>query len=220
MIRILLADDHAMVRRGIATTITRELTVPPVVCDEASTGAEALEMIAGTTYTLAIIDISMPGMDGIETLTRIKKTTPQLPVLIISMHPEEQYGLRALRAGAAGYLSKEQAADDLLTAIKVIVAGSRYISPNLTSLLVAKAISDSPEEDSAGPSHNILSNREFQVMKLLAEGKILKEIAFDLEISIKTVSTFKRRIFEKMRFTSITDLIRYVEKYLIPTPLL
>ena len=212
MTRILLADDHAMVRRGLAGTIARELARRDVVCDEAATGAEALEMITRNTYSLAILDISMPGMDGIETLERIRKSAPGVPVLIISMYSEEQYGLRALRSGASGYLTKEQAADDLLKAIDTILDGSRYISRNLTGLLVDQAIAHSTEL--SPPSHDLLSNREFQIMKLLAAGRQLKQVAADLGISIKTASTYKSRIFEKMRFASNADLVKYTEKHL------
>lgn len=207
MTRILIVDDHAMIRKGVTTILTHELADRHVECDEACNGPEALRKITETAYSLMILDISLPGMDGLELLGKMKRFAPELPVLVVSMHSEEQYALRALRAGAVGYLCKEQAADELVTAVSLVLDGSHYVSTRTANQLIAHAIAGTPLVEPV--SHETLSNRELQVMKLLAAGRIPKLIADDLGISIKTVSTFKRRIFEKMRFSSIADLVVY-----------
>jgi two-component system invasion response regulator UvrY len=211
MTRILIVDDHTMIRKGIATVLTHELDGHDVVCDEAVCGGEALAMIDNSAYDLMILDLSMPDMDGLELLGRLKQKGPLLPVLVVSMHSEDQYALRALRAGAAGYLAKEQAADELVAAVSRVLGGSRYISPRISDQLIGHAITGTMPPEPV--SHSCLSNREFQVMKRLAGGQIPKCIADDLGISIKTVSTFKKRIFEKMRFSSDADLVVYSMKH-------
>lgn len=207
MINILIVDDHAMIRRGLATILTHELPVNVSRCDEASNGIEALQKIMDTAYDIAILDISMPGMDGLDLLTRLKQNRPDLPVLVVSMHSVEQYALRVLKCGASGFLSKQQAADELITATTQVLNGKRYISPLLSEQIIEQAISG--EHVKAVPSHKTLSNREFQILRLLSAGKIPKCIADDLCISIKTISTFKKRIFKKMNFKSDSDMISY-----------
>jgi two-component system invasion response regulator UvrY len=207
MINILIVDDHAMIRRGLATILTHELPVSVARCDEASNGVEALQKNIDTVYDIAILDISMPGMDGLELLTRLKQARPDLPVLVVSMHSVDQYALRALKCGAAGFLSKQQAADELIAATTQVLNGQRYISPVLSEQILNQAISG--ELTKEAPSHKILSNREFQILKLLSVGQIPKCIADDLGISVKTISTFKKRIFKKMNFRSDSDMISY-----------
>jgi two-component system, NarL family, invasion response regulator UvrY len=207
MTRILIVDDHAMIRRGLATILTHELPSGVARCDEASNGTEALQMIIETPYDIAILDISMPEMDGLELLNRLKQKRPDLPVLVVSMHPVEQYALRALRCGAAGFLSKHQAADELIAATTQVLNGKRYVSPVLSEQILNQAISG--ELAKTAPTHKTLSNREFQILKLLSIGQIPKCIAGDLGISVKTISTFKRRIFKKMNFRNDSDMISY-----------
>ncbi len=207
MVSILIVDDHAMIRRGLATILTHELPVSVVRCDEASNGVEALQKCIETVYDLVILDISMPGMDGLELLTRLKQNSPELQVLVVSMHSVEQYALRALKCGAAGFLSKQQAADELITASMQVLGGKRYISQLLSEQILDLAILE--ESAKTAPSYNSLSNREFQLLKLLAAGKIPKCIAYDLGISVKTISTFKKRIFKKMNFHTDSDMIAY-----------
>jgi len=217
MISILIVDDHAMIRRGLATILTHELPVHVVRCDEASNGLEALQKNSNTIYDLVILDISMPGMDGLELLTRLKQNRPDLPVLVVSMHSVEQYALRALKCGAAGFLSKQQAADELIAATTQVLSGKRYISRLLSEQIIDQAISGDLVK--AAPSHKTLSNREFQILKLLSVGQIPKCIADDLGISVKTISTFKKRIFKKMNFRNDSDMISYsISKKLIDTP--
>lgn len=207
MTHILIVDDHAMIRKGLATILTHELTGHTVQCNEAGNGLEALEKVNGSEYDLAILDISMPGMDGLELLVTLKQLRPYMPVLVVSMHSEEQYALRVLRAGAAGFLTKQQAADELVAAVTQVLAGSRYISPLLAEGLINHAIAGNAPQKL--PSHATLSNREFQILKLLAAGQIPKSIAADLNINIKTISTFKKRFFAKMGFQTDSDMITY-----------
>ena len=205
--RILIVDDHAMIRRGLATILTHDLGGYTVQCDEAGNGLEALQKVAHAEYDLAILDISMPGMDGLELLTTLKRQRTEMPVLVVSMHSEEHYALRVLRAGASGFLTKQQAADELVAAVTQVLGGSRYISPELAKGLINHAIAGNAAMEM--PSHAILSNREFQIFKLLAAGQIPKAIATDLNISIKTISAFKKRFFAKMGFHTDSDMITY-----------
>lgn len=205
MLRVLIADDHPIVRKGIRQILEETRNVQSV--DEAETGQEVLDKVKKGRFDIVLLDISMPGMSGIDTLEELKKLKPSLPVLILSMYPEEEYAVRALKAGASGYLTKKSAPDELATAIRKIYRGERYISPTLADLLASNLM-----DDSERPLHESLSNREFQVMRMIVEGKALKEIAGEMSLSPKTVSTFRSRILQKLNMTSNAELIQYAVK--------
>lgn len=206
MIRILLADDHVLFREGLKQILGKHKDLR--VLDEAGSGTEALEKIYSKHYDVVILDISMPGRSGLDILGEIRKAHPDLPVLILSMHPEDQYAVRVLRAGAAGYLTKESAASELITAIHKVASGGRYISPS-----VAERLADAVKVDHQESPHQTLSNREYQVMRMLASGKTLKEIAEDLFLSEKTITTYRARILEKMKLRNNVDLSHYAIKH-------
>ena len=210
MKRVLVVDDHALVRKGLVSILALQEDGSQVACDEASGGDEALVLLEQNQYDLAILDISMPGLGGLELLARIHESLPTLPVLMLSMFPEEQFALRSFKLGASGYLTKKEAADELLFAVKQIFEGKRYLSQNLSSCLINQALETG---DSGRPSHAALSNREFQILRSLATGKSLKVVAIDLELSIKTVSTYKARLFAKLGFHSDADLIGYANNH-------
>jgi two-component system invasion response regulator UvrY len=202
MIRILIADDHALFREGLKQILGKHKEFR--VIDEAGSGTEALEKIFKVRYDLVILDISMPGRSGLDILAEIRREEPDLPVLILSMHPEDQYAVRVLRAGAAGYLTKESAASELITAIHKVASGGRYISAS-----VAERLADAVKTDQPDVPHLLLSNREYQVMRMLASGRTLKEIAEDLFLSEKTITTYRARILEKMKLRNNVDLSHY-----------
>ncbi len=202
MIRLLIADDHAVVRKGMKQILadTRDI----VVADEAGNGREALEKIRKNDYDMVLLDISMPGRDGLEVLKELKNLKPKLPVLMLSMYPEEQYAVRSLRSGASGYLTKDSAPDELISAIRKVSAGGKYVSASLAEKLALKLGADLEK-----PFHETLSDREYQVMCMIASGKTVKEIGEELSLSVKTVSTYRARILMKMRLKSNADLTRY-----------
>ncbi len=202
MIRVLLADDHAVVRAGLREILAD--TGDIAVAGEAANGQEALALIRAHDYDLAVLDMSMPGRSGIELIKLIKAEKPKLKILVLSMHSEEQYAVRALKAGAAGYLGKESAADQLVAAIRRIAAGGAYVSPETAQRLALDA-----GRDTAALPHTLLSDREFQVFRLIANGSTVGEIARELSLSVKTVSTHKTRIMEKMGLANQAELIRY-----------
>ena len=202
MINILMVDDHSIVREGIRRII--DDTAGITICEEASTGQEALDIIVKKNFDMVLLDISMPGKNGLQTLKEIKKYDKKLPVLMLSMHTEEQYAMRAIKAGASGYLTKDSASDQLVEAIKIIYTGKKYISTGVAELLV----SDLYHENDKQP-HELLSNREFEIMKLFVEGCSARKIAERLSISDKTVSTYRSRIFKKMNMQSTADLKHY-----------
>ena len=202
MIKILIADDHAIFREGLKHILTE---CPDVtVAAEASNGPEVLEKIWTDKYDMVLLDISMPGMSGLEVLKQLKIEKPKLPVLVLSMHPEEQYAVRILRAGASGYLTKESAPDELITAIRKISQGRKYITSSLAERLAVEM-----ETDSEKPLHEILSDREYQVLRMIAAGRTIKQIGEDLSLSIKTVSTYRTRIMEKMKMKTNAELMHY-----------
>ncbi len=203
MIRVLVVDDHAIVRKGI-TQIIRE-TPDIVVTDEAETGQEALKKIFANDYDLVLLDISLPGVDGLEIMKQLKNLRPNLAVLMLSMYPAEQYALQALRLGAAGYLTKEAAPDELVAAIRRVSAGGKFISAELAESLAAQIDRDNPNR----LPHELLSSREYQIMAMLAAGKKQTQIAQELALSIKTVGTYRTRILKKMRLKSTAELTRY-----------
>jgi two-component system, NarL family, invasion response regulator UvrY len=206
MIKILIADDHTIFREGLKHILAEYPDV--TVADEASNGREVLDKIWKNDYDMVLLDISMPGMTGLEALKQLKNEKPKLSVLVLSMHPEEQYAIRALRAGASGYLTKESAPDELMTAIRKISQGRKYITSSLAERLAFEV-----EADSEKPLHDILSDREYQVLCLIADGKTVKHIAEELSLSIKTVSTYRTRIMEKMKMTTNAELMHYAIKH-------
>ncbi len=202
MIRVLLADDHSIVRAGVKELLSDTSDI--VVAGEAGDGHEVLAQVREREFDVAVLDMSMPGRGGIELIRQVKAEKPKLKVLILSMHSERQYAVRALQAGASGYLTKESAADQLVAAIRRVAAGGAYVSPETAERL---ALGLDPASD--GPLHARLSNREYEVFRMLAAGKSVSEIADALALSVKTVSTHKTRIMQKMHFANAVELIRY-----------
>ncbi|MBI5858522.1 MAG: response regulator transcription factor [Sphingobacteriales bacterium] len=201
-LRILIADDHAIVRRGISQLLLEEY--PAVFIGEAGTAEELLKMVMQKKWSLVICDINMPGRSGIDALQQIKQMEPSLPVLIMSMYSEDQYAMRAFKAGAAGYLGKETVHFNLINAIKTVLSGRKFITHSIAEKMVS-----SLETANRELPHEYLSNREFEVMKLLASGKSVSAIAESLSVSITTVSTYRSRILEKMNMKSNAELVRY-----------
>lgn len=209
MIKVLLADDHAVVRAGLREILAA--TADITVGGEAASGPEVLAKARGEAFDVAVLDMSMPGRGGIDLIKQLKDEKPQLRILILSMHSEQQYAVRAVKAGASGYLTKESAADELVAAIRRIAGGGAYISPETAERLVHES---SPRAGAA--PHTLLSDREFQVFQLIASGRSITEIAQELSLSVKTVSTHKTRIMEKMNLANQSELIRYaIENKLI-----
>lgn len=206
MIEILLADDHAIIRDGLRQIIadTDDLTV----AGEAVNGSEALARVRERNWDVLVLDISMPGKNGLELIKQIKIERPKLPILIFSMHDEEQYALRALRAGAAGYLTKDSDARQLLTVIRKIAAGGVYLSPAMAERMARELM-----PASEAPPHTLLSDREYQIFELIVRGHSLTNIAERLCLSVKTVSTHKSNLLQKMNMTNQAELIRYAIRH-------
>lgn len=204
MIKILIADDHAIVRRGLRQILAE--THDMVVAGEAYDGQDLLHKVMAEHWDVVILDISMPGRGGLDTLKQLKSEHPKLPVLMLTMHPEDQYAIRVLRAGASGYLTKESAPDHLVKAIRKVAGGGKYISPHLAEKLAFSL------ESIDRPLHEILSDREFQVMRLIASGKTVKEIGEELSLSVKTISTYRTRILEKMKMKNNAEITHYMIK--------
>jgi DNA-binding NarL/FixJ family response regulator len=204
MINIIIADDHTIVRRGLRQIL--EETADMSIAAEAASGNEIIDLACKIEYDVAVIDITMPGKDGLDTLKEIRAIHPHRPVLVLSVHPEEQYAMRVLKSGASGYINKESAAEELISAIRKVFSGGRYISTTL-----AEKIAFDYNKKEKMP-HEILSDREFQVMIMLADGKSPTSISDGLNISIKTVSTYRSRIIEKMDFDSNADITHYCLK--------
>jgi DNA-binding NarL/FixJ family response regulator len=202
MYKVLLVDDHAVVRTGMRTILEEEL--PGVIVVEAKNGDEALQTIAARELDVVVLDLSMPGRSGIELLAEVKHRHPKLPVLIMSLFGEEQFAVRALRAGASGYLSKAAAPEQLVTAVGKVARGGRYISETVAERLAADV-----SGRAASAPHDLLSDREFEVMRRIASGSSVGEIATQLHLSVKTVSTYRARLLEKMGMNSNAELTRY-----------
>jgi DNA-binding NarL/FixJ family response regulator len=204
MIKVLIADDHSVVRRGIKQILSEENDMK--VTGEARNSQEVIEKISKEKFDVLVLDITMPGKSGLEVLNDIKKLQPNTPILILSMHPEEQFAIRALRSGASGYLTKDSAPEELVIAVKKIHGGGKYVSDSLAEVLAFDL-----EERGKGRvvTHENLSDREFQVMCLIAAGKSVKEIAKELFLSVKTISTYRSRILEKMKMKSNSELTYY-----------
>lgn len=201
-IRLLIGDDHAVVRKGMKQILAETRDI--VVADEAGNGREVLEKVRKNDFDMVLLDISMPGRDGLEVLKELKSLRPKLPVLMLSMYPEEQYAVRSLRSGASGYLTKDSAPDELISAIRKVSSGGKYVSASLAEKLAHKLGADVEK-----PLHEALSDREYQVMCMIASGKTVKEIGEELSLSVKTVSTYRSRILNKMRLKGNAELTRY-----------
>lgn len=203
MIKILIADDHAIVRSGLKQIVGETSDI--IVTGEASNGHEALDKISKGDYDVIVMDISMPGPSGLDILKQIKREHTRIPVLILSIHPEDQYAVRFLKAGASGYLTKESAPDELIKAIRKAYDGGRYVSLSLSEKMAFDLRFDTEK-----PLHETLSDREYQVMIKIAQGKKVNDIAEELFLSEKTISTYRSRILQKMGMEKNEELVRYV----------
>ncbi len=200
--RVLIADDHAIVRKGLRQIAeeSRKIEV-----GEASNGQEALDKVRGERWDALVLDINMPGRHGLDVLQSVRDIQPGLPVLVLSVHPEDQYAMRVLRAGAAGYMNKDAAPDELVSALQKVVGGGKYISQQLAERLAFDVSGDNDKLP-----HEKLSDREYRVLLMIGEGKSVGQIALELSLSVKTVSTYRTRLLEKMNLQNNADLIRYV----------
>jgi two-component system, NarL family, invasion response regulator UvrY len=205
-IRVLIVDDHAIVRQGLKLILSD--TDDLVVAGEASNGVEVMQMVRNGAWDVVLMDVSMPDRNGIDALKLIKKEFPRLAVLVLSMHPEEHYAVRALKAGAAGYLTKQMAPDLLVKAIRQVAAGKKYVSPAVAQQL-AVAITDDDER----PLHERLSDREYQTLVMISSGKTLTQIAEELNLSVKTVSVYRARLLEKMKLKNNAEITHYGLKH-------
>ena len=202
MIDILIADDHAIVREGLKQILAE---IPDMrVAGEAADAQEALRKTRTEAWDVLILDITMPGGSGFDILQTLKQERPALPVLVLSMHAEDQFAIQVLKAGAAGYITKENAPDELVKAIRKVVAGRKYVSANLAELLAFSLDATTDQ-----PRHALLSDREFQVLRLLATGKTVTQIAQELNLSAKTISTYRARILEKLELNTTAEIIHY-----------
>jgi two-component system, NarL family, invasion response regulator UvrY len=209
MIRILIADDHPILRRGLKEILARELQ--GAICGEAGNAQEVLSEVKSRDWDLVILDVTMPGRSGLDVLRDLQGLRPKLPVLVLSMHPEDQMGKRMLKAGASGYMNKESAPAELVKAVRKVLAGGLYVSPALAEKLALDL-----RENAGRPAHEILSDREFEVLRMLALGKTVSQIAEELHLSVPTVSTHRAHILEKMNMTTTAELIRYaLENHLV-----
>lgn len=206
MIRVFLADDHAIVRAGLRELLSATGDIE--IAGEATNGHEALAAVRQGGFDVLVLDMSMPGRSGIELIKLVKSERPTLRVLVLTMHSEQQYAVRAVRAGASGYLTKETAADELVAAIRRIAGGGAYVTPETAERLVLDAGADSHEEP-----HRRLSDREFEVFRKIVAGCSVTDIATELKLSVKTISTHKARILEKMRLSSQAELVRYAVEH-------
>lgn len=204
--RILIADDHAVVRQGIKQILAEEFK--RATFGEAANAQQALDQVWSGHWDIVILDVTMPGRSGLEVLKEIKKARPALPVMMLSMHPEDQFAVRLLKAGAAGYMTKESAPEELVGAVRKAMAGGRYVSASLAEKLAAFLLSDV-----LAPAHEKLSDREFLILRLIASGKPVGVIARDLGLSVKTVSTYRARVLEKMGMSNNAELVHYAFRH-------
>ena len=201
-LRILIVDDHAVVRCGLRQIVSD--TPDMEVEGEASTGAEAVKLARTHEWDAMILDLTMPGRNGLDILAELKRERPDSPVLVLSMHPEDQVAIRVLRAGAAGYMTKESAPEELVKAIRKVCAGGKHVSPVLAEQLAWHLGTRSDR-----PLHDSLSDREYQVLRLIASGLTATQIASELSLSVKTIRTYRRRVLDKMRLNNNAELTRY-----------
>jgi len=202
LIKLLIADDHAIVREGLKQIISE--TPDLKVIDETGDGRDVMNKIYDNDLDVVLLDIAMPGKSGLEVLEEIRQKRPDLPVLILSMHPEEQYAVRALRTGAAGYLTKESAPEELISAIRKVSSGKKYVTAS-----IAERLASAVEIDIQKAPHELLSNREYQILCMIASGRTVKQISEDLSLSAKTVSTYRSRILIKMKMKHNAELTYY-----------
>ena len=202
MIKILVADDHPIVRQGLKQILSEYPDM--TVADEAGTGKDVLVKVGKKDFDIVLLDISMPGRNGLDILKELKTKKPKLPVLVLSIYPEDQYAVRVLKLGAAGYLTKESVPEELVAAIRKVARGRKYVSNGL-----AEKLATDLEINAEKAPHENLSDREYQVMSMIASGKRLKDVAEELSLSIKTISTYRSRIMEKMNMKNNAELIRY-----------
>ncbi len=202
MTKILVVDDHAVVRQGVKQILNEQFQ--GAVIGEARNAEEMIDRIRKFTWDIVVLDVGMPGKSGLDALKDLKQVCPKLPVLVLSAYPEDQLARRMLKAGAAGYLTKDSAPNELVQALKKILGGGKFVSTSMAELLVANL-----DEQAERPLHELLSDREYQVMCLIAVGKSLKEIADDLCVGISTINTYRARILEKMQFKNNTELTHY-----------
>ncbi|MBL0133991.1 MAG: response regulator transcription factor [Chitinophagaceae bacterium] len=200
--KVLIADDHAIVRKGLKQIIHEEY--PQALIEEASNAEELIHKTMLDTWDVIITDLSMPGRSGLDALRQIRESFPKLPVLVLSMHPEDQYAIRVLNAGASGYINKDSAQEELIVAMNKVLNGKKYISSR-----VAEQMAEAIDDNSNKAPHETLSDREFDVLKMLASGKAVSEIADMLSLSSTTISTYRARILEKMKMKSNADITRY-----------
>lgn len=199
---ILIADDHAIVRKGLIQLLREEY--PFAQISEAADSAEVFEKLKGKVWDIILLDISMPGRSGVETLKQMRSEGIKAPVLMLSMHPEEQYAIRVLKAGASGFLNKESATEELIAAVRKVLSGRKYITASL-----AEKLADGASDISDKPLHELLSDREMQVFQLIASGKAVSEIAEEISLSVNTISTYRSRILEKLSLKNNADMTRY-----------
>jgi two-component system, NarL family, invasion response regulator UvrY len=202
MIKVLIVDDHGVVREGLRRILDQSDGIK--VSGTAGTGEEAIALVAANDFDVVLMDITMPGKGGMEALKELRRVKPDLPVLVLSMHPEDQYAMRALRAGASGYVMKERTPEELVTAIRKVSGGGTYVSPSFAENLAQQVTGGV-----ADPPHEKLSDREYQVLRMLAAGQSMKGVARELEVCVKTVSTYKRRMQEKLKAGNLAQLVRY-----------
>ena len=202
MQRVIIADDHPVVYKGLREILQENFG--SLTVDAAGTGRELIEKVKKTDYDLVLLDISLPDANGLDVLREMRRKRPRLPVLVISMYPEEMYAVRAIRTGAQGYLTKQSASEELVFAVRKILSGKRYVNPAFAVRMVVDF-----ESDAAKPAHEKLSNREFQVMRMFGSGKTMKDIAAELNLSINSIRTYRVRIMEKIGVRGTEGLIYY-----------
>jgi two-component system invasion response regulator UvrY len=206
VIRVLIADDHAILRRGLTEILMRALE--GAVCGEANDAEQVVAQVQNREWDLVILDVSMPGRSGLDVLRDLKVLRPKLPILVLSMHPEDQYGKRILKAGAAGYMNKESAPEELIKAIRRVLAGGRYVGPALAEKLALDL-----NDNLRGEGQEALSHREFEILRMIALGKTVSQIAEELHLGVSTVSTYRARILEKMKMTTTAELMYYALRH-------
>ncbi|MDB5226716.1 MAG: response regulator transcription factor [Bacteroidota bacterium] len=200
--KILIADDHAVVRKGLAGVLNEALLEAEIY--EAIDGIDAIEKIRNDFWDLILLDISMPGRNGIETLKQLRAEGIKTPILILSMHPENQYAIRVLKAGASGFLNKDSATEELITAVHKVLSGRKYVSAS-----IAEKLAECMDDSGGKASHELLSDREMQVLQLIASGKTISDIASEISLSVNTISTYRTRILEKLALHNSAELTRY-----------
>ena len=202
MKRILIADDHEIVRRGLRQILTDEF--PKLQVGEAANARDAVEAVRKQSWDAALLDINMPGRSGLDVLEELKQLRPAMPVVMLTAFPEQDYAVRAFKLGASGYVTKSSASDELLTALRKALTGGRYVTASLAEKLAASIAGDAPSTP-----HETLSNRELQVLRMIAQGRTIKEIAAELALSEKTIGTYRTRLSEKMGLSTNVELTRY-----------